>query len=177
METSSADLQCSVGGAFVETDLHRTWDATVRWELNAIGIVRRFWLAFAVLLVVLIAGFTVHRLRSLFGSDPVMVVPHTLAENTAPFDPKVVTYQVFGTPGAATDINYLDLDIQPQRVEGATLPWKLTLTTTKSSVLPNVVAQGTSNTIGCRIIVDGEVKDEKISSGVNAQTFCSWNSS
>lgn len=34
------------------------------------------------------------------------------------------------------------------------------------------MAQGNGDTIGCRIIVDGVVKDERISNGVNAQTFC-----
>jgi len=34
------------------------------------------------------------------------------------------------------------------------------------------VAQGNSSTIGCRITVDGELKDERTSTGVNAQTFC-----
>jgi hypothetical protein len=34
------------------------------------------------------------------------------------------------------------------------------------------VAQGNSNSIGCRIVVDGEVKAEKISNEVNAFTFC-----
>lgn len=34
------------------------------------------------------------------------------------------------------------------------------------------MAQGNSNSIGCRIIVDGEVKAERISNEVNAYTFC-----
>jgi hypothetical protein len=34
------------------------------------------------------------------------------------------------------------------------------------------VAQGDSSAIGCRITVNGEVKDENSSEGVNAQTFC-----
>ncbi|ETZ39124.1 conserved membrane family protein [Mycobacterium intracellulare MIN_061107_1834] len=36
----------------------------------------------------------------------------------------------------------------------------------------NIVAQGDSNQIGCRIIVDEVVKDERSSQGMNAQTFC-----
>jgi Mycobacterium membrane protein len=34
------------------------------------------------------------------------------------------------------------------------------------------VAQGDSDNIGCRIVVNDEVKDETSSDGVNAQTFC-----
>jgi hypothetical protein len=36
----------------------------------------------------------------------------------------------------------------------------------------NVVAQGDSNRIGCRIVVDGQVKAERISNEVNAYTHC-----
>ncbi|EUA56851.1 conserved membrane family protein [Mycobacterium xenopi 4042] len=34
------------------------------------------------------------------------------------------------------------------------------------------MAQGDSNSIGCRIVVDGEVKAERVSNEVNAFTFC-----
>jgi hypothetical protein len=57
-------------------------------------------------------------------------------------------------------------------VDGAQLPWSLTLSTTAPSVLPNIVAQGDGSSVSCRITVDDEVKDEKTTDGVNAQTFC-----
>jgi hypothetical protein len=34
------------------------------------------------------------------------------------------------------------------------------------------MAQADSDQIGCRITVDGTVREEKSSDGVNAQTFC-----
>ncbi len=57
-------------------------------------------------------------------------------------------------------------------MDGAGLPWTLTLSTTNPAVSPTIVAQGDGDSIGCRITVDGVVKDERISNGVNAQTFC-----
>ena len=39
-------------------------------------------------------------------------------------------------------------------------------------VTVNVVAQGDTDEIGCRITVNGVVKDERSATGVNAQTFC-----
>ena len=57
------------------------------------------------------------------------------------------------------DINYLDADAQPQRLDGVTLPWSFELVTTLTAVLANVMAQGDSDTIGCRITVNGEVRD------------------
>jgi len=69
-------------------------------------------------------------------------------------------------------INYLDLDAKAQIVRDTTLPWSLTLTTTAPAASANIVAQGDTDSIGCRIYVDGVLKDEKTSDGVNAQTFC-----
>lgn len=136
-----------------------------------IGVVKRAWIPLLIVVVVVVAGFTVQRVRGFFGSDGVMVTPKNFADDPEPFDPKVVTYEIFGS-GTYADINYLDLDSKPQRVDGAALPWMLTLSTTAPSVFPNIVAQGDGTTIGCRITVDDEVKDENFSTGVHAQTFC-----
>jgi hypothetical protein len=83
----------------------------------------------------------------------------------------VVQYEIFGTGSVAT-INYLDLDAQPQKAEHAALPWTLTLTTTAPAASPNIIAQSDGDTISCRITVDGVIKDERTTDGVNAQTFC-----
>ncbi len=53
------------------------------------------------------------------------------------------------------------------------LPWSLTLETTDPpAAFPNIIAQGDSDSITCRIIIDGEVKDERTYTGMAAQTFC-----
>jgi hypothetical protein len=36
----------------------------------------------------------------------------------------------------------------------------------------NIIAQSDGGSISCRITVDGVLKDERTSDGVNAQTFC-----
>lgn len=72
----------------------------------------------------------------------------------------------------STSINYLDLDAKPQRIDGAALPWSLTLKTTAPSAAPNILAQGDGTSITCRITVDGEVKDERTATGVDALTYC-----
>jgi hypothetical protein len=46
------------------------------------------------------------------------------------------------------------------------------LQTTAPSAAPNIVAQGDSGSITCRITVDDEVKDERTATGVNALTYC-----
>ena len=86
------------------------------------------------------------------------------------FNPKVVVYEVFGT-GSTAVINYTDLQGLPQRTE-ASLPWSIRLETTIPSVQPNLLAQGDGRSIGCRVTVDDEVKDERTAEGVNAATYC-----
>ncbi|MEW2479889.1 MmpS family transport accessory protein [Mycobacterium sp. NPDC049093] len=84
---------------------------------------------------------------------------------------KRVTYEVWGN-GSSADINYLDLDATPQRIDDAALPWTLTLDSTDPSVYLNITAQSDGDSIGCRITVDDKIQDERTSDGANAQTFC-----
>jgi hypothetical protein len=77
-----------------------------------------------------------------------------------------------GSDGAVADISYFDVNSDPHRVDRAPLPWSLQITADAPAVVGNVVAQGDSNSIGCRIVVNGQVQAERISSEVNAYTHC-----
>jgi hypothetical protein len=137
------------------------------------NVLKRGWIPVLIVVVVAIAGFTVYRVRGVFGSEnEITRAGGGFANDPKPFNPKRVTYEIFGPEGTVATINYLDLDAQPQEVKDTTLPWSLTMTTTAPAATANVVAQGDSDTIGCRITVNGEVKDEKSSDEVDAQTFC-----
>jgi hypothetical protein len=138
---------------------------------EAMRLLRRTWLPLLIVVVVVIAGFAVMRVRTFFGSEGVLVTPKVFAEDPEPFNPKVVKYEISGD-GSYANINYLDLDAKPQRLDSVALPWSLTLQTTAPSAAPNIVAQGDSNSITCRITVDDEVKDERTADGVNALTYC-----
>lgn len=134
-------------------------------------VLKKVWLPLVLVVVTVIAGFTVSRIRTFFGSDGAIVTEEVFADDPEPFDPKVVKYEVSGS-GDYANINYLDLDARPQRLDGAALPWSLTLRTTAPSAAPNLMAQGDGSSISCRIIVDGEVRDERTATGVDALTFC-----
>ena len=125
-----------------------------------------------VIVVVMAVGmFMVQRVRGYFGHDS-FGTGGDVFEDTKPFHPKVVLYEIFSPNGTTADINYLDLGAVPQRVDDAALPWSLELSTTDPAVSPNIVAQGHSDTLGCRITIDGELKAERISHEMNAYTFC-----
>lgn len=132
----------------------------------------RTWIPLVILVVVIVGGFTVHRIRGFFGSENRPSYSDTNLENSKPFNPKHLTYEIFGPPGTVADISYFDVNSEPQRVDGAVLPWSLHITTNGAAVMGNIVAQGNSDSIGCRITVDGKVRAERVSNEVNAYTYC-----
>lgn len=135
-------------------------------------VLQRLWIPLVILVVVAFGGFTVWRIHGIFGSEKRPSYSDSATDNSKPFNPKRLTYEVFGPPGTVADISYFDVNADPQRVDGASLPWSLNFTTTSPAVMGNIVAQGNSDSIGCRIVVDGVVKAEKITDEVNAFTFC-----
>lgn len=135
-------------------------------------VLKRVWIPLLIVAVVLLGLFVVDRLRGVFGKTELTRPGAGLVNDPEPFNPKEVKYEVFGEPGATATVNYLNLEAQPQHAVNVTLPWTLTLTTTAPAASANIVAQGDGDSIGCRITVDGVVKDEKIVNGLNAQTFC-----
>lgn len=122
--------------------------------------------------VVALAGFAVYRLHGVFGSQENTPVANGVSNEIIPFSPKHVVLEVFGAPATVATINYLDVNAKPQQVLDTTLPWTYEITTTQPAVVGNVVAQGDSDFIGCRIVVNGEVKDERSANDMNAYTFC-----
>lgn len=133
-------------------------------------MLRRVWLPLLFVVAIGVGVVSVAHLRSVFGSDGAVVTP--VGTDTADnFNPKVVIYEVFGSGGTAV-INYTDLDGLPQRTGEVTLPWSMRLETTVPSVTPNLMVQGDGESIGCRVLVDDEVKDERTAQGVNAATYC-----
>ena len=144
-----------------------------RWRgFTIFGVLRRLWIPLLVLIVIAAGGFVVSRLHGIFGSDKRPSYADTKVNDSKPFNPKHLTYEVFGSPGTVANISYFDVNAEPQHIEGASLPWSLDFALTETSAVGSVVAQGDSDHIGCRIIVDGEVKTERTSNQVSAFVSC-----
>lgn len=131
----------------------------------------RYWLALVTIAIVGVAAFAVVRLQGAFGSLNT-ATPGGVADQIVPFNPKRVTLEVFGDPGATATITYSDVDSRPQRVDGAVLPWSYDGSTTTPAVLLNLQAQTGGYTLGCRITVDGIVKVERSASEPSAYVYC-----
>jgi len=122
--------------------------------------------------VVAVASFGVYRLHGIFGSHYNPSTASGFANEIVPFNPKHVVVEVFGPPGAVATINYLDVNAQPQHADSVSLPWSYDAMTTEPAVFLNVVAQGNSDSLGCRISIDGVVKDERTINTMNAYAYC-----
>jgi Mycobacterium membrane protein len=140
-------------------------------------VLRRVWIPLLIAVVIGAGGVTVARLHGIFGAEKRPTYADTQMNNPKPFDPKHMTYEIFGPPGTVAKIGYFDADADPKRVDEAHLPWSVTFAMTDATAVGSVVAQGDSDSIGCRILVDGVVKAEKITHETSAFTFCSLKSS
>lgn len=133
---------------------------------------KRLWIPLLIVAVVAAGGLTVSRLHGIFGSEKRESYADTRIKDTKPFNPKHIRYEIFGPPGTTADISYFDVDGNPVHVNGQPVPWSFDISTTLPSILGNVVAQGNGDTLGCRIVVDGVVKAERVSHELNAFTYC-----
>jgi Mycobacterium membrane protein len=133
-------------------------------------VVKRAWIPLVLVVVFAVSGLMVSRLHKAFGSQDLNAAAGAGIE-IVQFNPKIVVYDVFGPAGTTATIDYFDADANTHEVTTA-LPWSTTISTTLPAVSANIMAQGDGNQIGCRVTVDGVVRDEKSTDGLNAQTFC-----
>jgi hypothetical protein len=132
----------------------------------------KLWLLAVVLVVAAVVGYGVKMVRhssEAISNPPIMKsIPPTVVE----INPKNVTYEVFGNLGTGGKVTYADLNSQPIAVTLESLPWSYSATTTSPSASLSLVSQVDGNSLGCRIIVDGQVRDEHSISHESAAVAC-----
>ncbi|MFN3006845.1 MmpS family transport accessory protein [Mycolicibacterium wolinskyi] len=133
-------------------------------------MVKRAWIPVVLVVALAISGLVVSRLHKMFGSEDLNANAGAGIE-IVQFNPKVLVYDVYGPPGTSAQISYFDPDAKVHQVT-ASLPWSITLSTTLPTVSANLMARSDSDQIGCRVTVNGVVREEKSADGVNAQTYC-----
>jgi hypothetical protein len=124
-------------------------------------LLKRLWIPLVISAVVAVGGFAVVRLHGMFGSEKSIAYSDTKQEETKPSNPKRMRYEVFGTPGAIAQISYFDVNGNPVHDDDVTLPWSLEFPISAAAGIGSVAAQSNGNYIGCRILIDHEIKAEK----------------
>ncbi|WP_431232783.1 MmpS family transport accessory protein [Mycolicibacterium psychrotolerans] len=137
-----------------------------------LGLLKRFWVVAIVVIALLAAVGVVGRLRTFFDSDKPYLAAAMPADAIKPINTKRVTYEIVGPAEASGRISYLDVNGKTIEAAFTELPWSVTVSTTDPGVLANVVAQGDTDALGCRILVDDKLVAENFANGRDAQAFC-----
>jgi len=135
------------------------------------GTLKRGWIPLVLVVVLSVSALAVTRLHKIFGSED-LNANSGAGIKIVQFNPKVVKYEIFGAPGSTANINYWDADANTHQLNHVPLPWTTTLSTTLPAVSANIMAQTDGGNIGCRITVDGELREHQSAEGHNAQAFC-----
>jgi hypothetical protein len=133
-------------------------------------VLKRVWIPLLLIVVLAVSGLVVSRLHKMFASTDLNAGAGAGIE-IVQFNPKVMVYDVYGSPGTTAQISYFDPDANVHSIT-APLPWSVTLSTTLPTVSANLMAQTDGDEIGCRVTVNGVVREEQSANGVNAQTYC-----
>src|ERR1700739_3874639 len=97
-------------------------------------MLKRAWIPLLLVVVISLGAYTVVRVRDMFGADGAVTAGDGNADNTKPFSPKHITYEITGSSGGIVDPDYLNENGQPPRVDAAPLPWQYTIVTTLPSM-------------------------------------------
>jgi hypothetical protein len=128
------------------------------------------WIPLLLIVVLAVSGLVVSRLHKVFAAADLNAGAGAGIE-IVQFNPKIMVYDVYGSPGTTAQISYFDPDANVHLLT-APLPWSVTLSTTLPTVSANLMAQTDGDEIGCRVTVNGTVREEQSAHGVNAQTYC-----
>jgi hypothetical protein len=133
-------------------------------------VLKRVWIPLLLVVVLAVSGLVVSRLHKMFASQDLNAGAGAGIE-IVQFNPKVMVYDVYGSPGTSAQISYFDTDANVHSIT-APLPWSVTLSTTLPTVSANLMARTDGDQIGCRVTVNGTVREEQSANGINAQTYC-----
>ncbi|KRD06688.1 hypothetical protein ASE48_12010 [Mycobacterium sp. Root265] len=131
---------------------------------------KKLWIPLVLIIVLAISGLVVSRLHKMFASEDLNANAGAGIE-IVQFNPKVLVYDVYGTPGDTAEISYFDPDANVHSITAA-LPWSITLSTTLPTVSASLMARAEGQQVGCRVTVNGTVREEQTADGINAQTYC-----
>lgn len=117
-----------------------------------------------------LGGLSMWKVHQMSAPGPVLTVNPPQAPEQ--FNPKKLTYEVFGSAGDGVLLSYLDINSHPHTVELDALPWTHDETTMLTVVSGSISVQVRGDYVGCRILVDGVIRDERTNAHPNADVTC-----
>jgi hypothetical protein len=113
-------------------------------------------------------------------SEPEPVITVNGPQAPEQFYPKKLTYEVFGSLGTSGKLVYVDIEGHPWTVDICrsptpscpALPWSHTETTTLTVASGSISVHVHGGQVGCRMLVDGVVRDEQSGNHQDADVEC-----
>jgi hypothetical protein len=133
-------------------------------------VLARVWLPLVAVVAVTLGALCMWKVHQASAPGPVLAVNGPQAPEE--FVPKELTYELFGTLGTGGMLSYIDIDGHPHTVDLTTLPWSHTETTTLTVVSGSISAQVHGGEVGCRMLVNGVVRDEQSTTRQDADVTC-----
>jgi hypothetical protein len=143
-----------------------------RERRNNKHVLGELWLAAVIVAVLVVVDYGVHTIRGNNEGISHPATTSTIPATVVEINPKNITYEAFGSLGGGGKVVYANLDSQPIEVRLASLPWSHSETTMSPSATLSLVMQVDGDSAGCRILVDGQVRDEHVVNHESAGVAC-----
>lgn len=134
------------------------------------SVLSRIWMPLVAVVVVTVGLLGMWKVHQFSEPEPVITVNGPQAPDE--FNIKRITYEVFGSVGDGGKLVYVDIDGHPHQVDVTTLPWSHTETTTLTVASGSISVHVHGGQVGCRMLVDGVVRDEQSDNHENADVEC-----
>ena len=139
-------------------------------RLTTRKVLARVWMPVVAVVVVGVGLLGMWKVHQFSEPEPVITVNGPQAPDE--FNLKRITYEVFGSAGDGGKLVYVDIDGHPHQVDVTTLPWSHTETTTLTVASGSISVHVQGGQVGCRMLVDGVVRDEHSDNHENADVEC-----
>ncbi len=133
-------------------------------------VLGRAWLPLVAVVALGVGGVGMWKVHEASAPGPVIAVNGPQAPEE--FTPKQLTYELFGSLGDGGMLDYIDIDGHPHKVDLTSLPWSHTETTTLTVVSGSISAEVHGGQVGCRMLVNGVVRDEQSATRQDADVTC-----
>ena len=71
-------------------------------------MLKRAWMPLLLVVVISLGAYAVVRIRDTFGANAAVASGDGNADNTKPFNPKHITYEITGASGGSVDVDFLE---------------------------------------------------------------------
>ncbi len=139
-------------------------------QLPRRSLLARVWMPLVAVIALSLGSLSMWKVHQMSAPGPVLTVNPPQAPEQ--FNPKKLTYEVFGSVGDGALLSYVDISGHPHTVELDALPWTHDETTMLTVVSGSISAQVRGDYVGCRILVNDVVRDEHTNTHPNADITC-----